>query len=126
SLYRATQSWEELSQTLRRIIEVAQIAGEATEEELIERYSQLGQLEGELLGRVNEAVDAWRRVLALNGGAYRAMNALEQLFTREGRWEECIEVLERRALIQDEPGARLDTLLQAACIWEEKVLDLDK
>jgi tetratricopeptide (TPR) repeat protein len=126
SLYRATQSWEELSHTLQRIIEVAQLVGNITEEDLIELYSQLGQLEGELLGRVNEAVDAWRRVMALDAGNFRAMSALEQLFTREARWEEGIEVLERRALVVEDPAARLDTLLQAASIWEEKVLDLEK
>ena len=124
-LYRATQSWEELSQTLRRIIEVAQQDDNVTEEELIELYSQLGQLEGELLGRVNEAVDAWRRVMAIDGGNFRAMTALEQLFTREARWEECIEVLERRALVVEDSQTRIDTLLQAASIWEEKVLELE-
>lgn len=124
ALYRATQSWDELSETLRRIIDVAQTSGELSEDEFIDLYSQLGQLEGELLGRVNEAVEAWRRVLALDPGNFRAMGALEQLFTRESRWEECIEVLERRALVVEEQELRLQTMLQAASIWESKVLDL--
>ncbi len=126
SLYRATQSWEDLSRTLQRIIEVGQVNGQVSEDEFIELYSQLGQLEGELLGRVNEAVDAWRRVIALDPGDFRAMTALEQLFTREARWEECIEVLERRALVVEEPEKRQLTLLQAASIWESKVLDLER
>src|SRR5262249_50913569 len=128
NLYRATQAWEELSHTLRRIIDVGQLSGEheIAEKDLIELFAQLGQLEGDLLGRVNEAVDAWRKVLVLDPTDFRALNALEQLFIREARWEECIEVLQSRAAALEEPTARIDTLLQAAAIWEEKVDDKDR
>jgi golgin subfamily B member 1 len=125
-LYRSTQAWEELSQTLRRIIGVGQTSGDLSENDLIELFAQLGQLEGDLLGRVNEAVDAWRKVLVLDPTDVRALNALEQLFIREARWEECIEVLESRAAAQEEPSGRIDTLLQAAAIWEEKVDDKER
>ncbi len=124
-LYRQTQSWDELSQTLRRIVEVGQISGQLSEDDMIELQAQLGQLEGEILGRVDDAVDAWRRVVALDPSDFRALDALEQLFTREARWEECIEVLEKRALVVDDDQARIDTLLQAAATWEEKVENLD-
>jgi golgin subfamily B member 1 len=125
-LYRATQSWEELSQTLRQILELAQVTSEVSEAEVVEYWAQLGELEGDVLGRVNEAVAAWRRVLGLNSGDFRALGALEQLFSREGRWEECIDILERRAAVQTEPQAAIDTLLQAGAIWEEKVENLDQ
>ena len=55
-LYRSTQAWDELSQTIRRIIDVGQLSGAINETETIELYAQLGQLEGEVLGRVDEAV----------------------------------------------------------------------
>jgi tetratricopeptide (TPR) repeat protein len=125
-LYRSTQSWDELSQTLRRIIEVGQLTGEIPEQEQIELYAQLGQLEGDVLGRVEDAVDAWRRVIAIDPSDFRALAALEGLFTREGRWEEAIDVLEKRALVLDDEQQRRDTLLQAAATWEEKVEDLTR
>ena len=93
-------------QTLRRIIEVGQTAGEISEDEMIELYAQLGQLEGDVLGRVDEAVDAWRRVLALDPTRLPRPRALEQLFIREARWEECIEVLEKRALVLEDEVQR--------------------
>lgn len=120
-LYQTTQVWEEVSTTIRRIIEVGQVTGGITEDEMIDLYAQLGHLEGEVLGRMDDAVDAWRRVLALDPGDFRALAALEKLFTREARWEECIEVLEKRALVLDHQKERITTLLQAAAIWEEKV-----
>ncbi len=125
-LYRSTQAWDELSQTLRRIIDVGGISGTVDETETIELYAQLGQLEGEVLGRVDDAVEAWRRVIAIDPSDFRALAALEQLFTREGRWEEAIDVLEKRALVLDDEGQRRDTLLQAASTWEEKVEDLTR
>ncbi|HEX8114057.1 MAG TPA: tetratricopeptide repeat protein, partial [Kofleriaceae bacterium] len=125
-LYRSTQSWDELSQTLRRIIEVGQVTGAIDESETIELYAQLGQLEGEVLGRVDDAVDAWRRVIAIDPSDFRALAALEALFTREGRWEEAIDVLEKRALVLDDEVQRRETLLQAAATWEEKVEELTR
>ncbi|HEY0483245.1 MAG TPA: tetratricopeptide repeat protein, partial [Kofleriaceae bacterium] len=125
-LYRSTQSWDELSQTLRRIIEVGQMADAIDEAETIELYAQLGQLEGDVLGRVDDAVDAWRRVIAIDPSDFRALAALEGLFTREGRWEEAIDVLEKRALVLDDEIQRRETLLQAAATWEEKVEDLTR
>src|SRR5262249_53491734 len=125
-LYRSTQAWDELSQTIRRIIDVGQLSGEITEAETIELYAQLGQLEGDVLGRVDEAVDAWRRVIAIDPSDFRALEALEGLFVREGRWEEAIDVLEKRALVLDDEGQRRETLLQAAATWEEKVEDLTR
>jgi tetratricopeptide (TPR) repeat protein len=123
-LYRSTQSWDELSQTLRRIIEVGQMTDAIDEAETIELYAQLGQLEGDVLGRVDDAVEAWRRVIAIDPSDFRALAALEGLFTREGRWEESIDVLEKRALVLDDELQRRETLLQAASTWEEKVEDL--
>lgn len=125
-LYRSLQSWDELSQTLRRIIEVGQEQGQLDEDQVIELYAELGRLEGDVLGRVDEAVDAWRAVLAIDASDFRAMAALEGLFTREARWEEAIEVLEKRALVLEDPAQRIENLLQAAATWEEKVEELDK
>ncbi|HUJ57084.1 MAG TPA: hypothetical protein VLX92_01265, partial [Kofleriaceae bacterium] len=125
-LYRSTQAWDELSQTIRRIIDVGQLSGEIGENETIELYAQLGQLEGDVLGRVDEAVDAWRRVIAIDPSDFRALQALENLFVREGRWEESIDVLEKRALVLDDEDQRRETLLQAASTWEEKVEDLTR
>jgi len=125
-LYRSTQAWDELSQTLRRIIEVGQMTDAISEAETIELYAQLGQLEGDVLGRVDDAVAAWRHVIAIDPGDMRALAALEGLFTREGRWEEAIDVLEKRALVLDDEVQRRENLLQAAATWEEKVEDLTR
>ena len=113
-LYRSTQAWDELSADDPPDHRRRPASRAIDENETIELYAQLGQLEGEVLGRVDEAVEAWRRVIAIDPSDFRALAALEGLFTREGRWEEAIDVLEKRALVLDDEDQRRDTLLQAA------------
>jgi tetratricopeptide (TPR) repeat protein len=125
-LYETLQSWDELSTVLGRIVDVGQEQDAISEEEMIALYARIGEIEGDILGRVDLAVDAWSKVVALDPGDFRALDALEKLFTREARWEECIDVLQKRALMLDNEQARVDTLLQAAAIWEEKVENLDE
>ncbi len=124
TLHRSTQAWDELSRTLHGIIDVGQLQDALGEEETIDLYAELGRLEGDVLGHVAEAIDAWRKVIAIDPSDLRALAALEELFAREGRWEESIDVLEKRALVLDDDQQRCETLLQAAALWEDRALDL--
>ncbi|MGE5182184.1 MAG: tetratricopeptide repeat protein, partial [Acidobacteriota bacterium] len=74
-LYRSTQAWHELSETLRRLVDLGQLDDLLDEEETIELYAQLGELEGDVLGRIDDAVDAWRKVTALDASDLRALAA---------------------------------------------------
>jgi tetratricopeptide (TPR) repeat protein len=119
--YRSAGAWEELSEILRRTIEVGmQVLSNAEVKEL---YAQLGDLEGTTLLRIDAAVEAWREVLRIDVNDFRALTALEALFTQEARWEECVEVLERRATALASPEEKVDVLMQAASIWFDKVGD---
>ena len=46
--------------------------------------------------RAQDAIDAWRQVLELDTADFRALAALERLFTQEARWEEAVDILEQR------------------------------
>ena len=124
--YRSTQAWDDLAQALRRVLDVGQVQGVLGEDEEIELYAELGQLEGDVLGHVDEAIDAWRKVIAIDPSDCRALEALEGLFVRERRWDESIEVLEKRALVLDDEDQRREALLQAAATCEEKLDDLTR
>jgi golgin subfamily B member 1 len=119
--YRSAGAWEELSDVLRRTISVGTHALGANE--VKELYAQLGELEGTTLMRIDSAVEAWRQVLQIDPTDFRALAALETLFTQEARWEECVEVLERRVAALSSPGEKVDVLMQAASIWSDKVGD---
>jgi tetratricopeptide (TPR) repeat protein len=119
--YRSAGAWEELADILRRTISVGTHALGTVE--IKELYAQLGELEGTTLMRVDAAVEAWRQVLQIDPTESRALSALETLFTQEARWEECVEVLERRVAAVSSPDDKVDVLMQAAAILADKVGD---
>ncbi|MCS6914793.1 MAG: tetratricopeptide repeat protein [Myxococcales bacterium] len=121
-IYRQMQSWEDLVDTLHRLIEAGQLSN-MDSEEIKELYAELGTLYGDQLLRPQDAIDAWRRVLQYDGHDFRAMAALENLFTQEARWEECVEILEKRAAVLEDVQEKIGELLKAAAIWEDKVVD---
>lgn len=120
-LYRESQAWEELVDTLHRLIDIG--ITQLEENELIALYAQLGELQGDILMRPMEAIEAWQKVLTLDDGDFKAMAALEILFTQEGMWEDCISVLERKARALDSLEEQIDVLMQAANTWEDKCGD---
>ena len=119
-IYRNTQAWEELVETLHRLIEIG-VTSDMDDENLKSLYTQLGELQGEILLRPQEAIGAWRNVLDIQADDFRALGALEQLLTQEARWEECIQVLERKVAVLPGAQEKIDVLMQAANIWQEKV-----
>ncbi len=122
--YRSAGAWEELSQALRRLIQVGQLGGSGIEsDELKELFAQLGELEGDTLMRTQDAIDAWREVLELDTADFRALAALERLFMQEARWEEAVDILERRVEALANPTERVDVLMQAASLWADKIGD---
>ncbi|MEO8841998.1 MAG: hypothetical protein ABI591_30220 [Kofleriaceae bacterium] len=122
--HRVAEAWGELSQTIRRLIEVGQLQDAIDEQETIDLYAQLGELEGDVRGHLADAIDAWRAVIRIDPSDLRALAALEDLFVREGRWEDAADVLEKHALVLDDEPERRETLLQAAAIWAEQLADL--
>ncbi|MBK9070666.1 MAG: tetratricopeptide repeat protein [Myxococcales bacterium] len=123
-LYQNTQAWDELSSSLRRLIAVSVDSQSFSDEVLIAQYSQLGELEGDVLGRVDDAIEAWQQVLHLDPRNEAAITALEALYTREARWDGVVEILQQRAQLASDPDMRAEHLLQAGAIWEEKVGNL--
>jgi tetratricopeptide (TPR) repeat protein len=123
-LYRNTQAWEELVDALHRLIELG-ITQDANEVEQKELYAQLGELQGEILMRPQDAIEAWNHVLRIDEQEFRALAALERLYTQEARWEECIAVLQRKAEVVETPVEQIDVLLQSAQVWQDKLSQRD-
>jgi len=122
--YKSAGAWEELSQALRRLIQVGQLGGSGVDTaELKELFAQLGELEGETLMRTQDSIDAWREVLELDRTDFRALASLERLFMQEARWEEAVEILERRGEALANPTERIDVLMQAGSLWADKIGD---
>ncbi len=119
-LYRQTQAWEEQAQTLYELVRIGTTEAEMSDEQLIDLYGQIGELQGQVLMRPDDAIEAWQRVLDLDPGSFKALGELETLFTAEMRWPECVRVLEQKVNALADINEKIEVLLQIANIWEDK------
>ena len=123
--YKSAGAWEELSQSLRRLIEVAQLG----ERRHRRRRAARSSIRSSASSRARPScarrrpstpgARCWRSI----AHDFRALAALEKLFTQEARWEECVEILERRAQALAKPTEQVDVLMQAASLWADKIGD---
>lgn len=109
-LYERTGNWTLLVEVLREKLEVA-----ADDDERKEILFRIARVCEEQLNDANETILTYRSVLEADGRDRRAMEALDRLYSREGRWGELIDLLEtERALIKEDnrPSAtrRIDAL----------------
>ena len=69
------------------------------------------------------AIDAWGRVLELDAADTAALDALEALLAGQARWQECVEVLERKLQLAGEEQQRVELLLRQAGVWRDGLGD---
>ena len=72
---------------------------------------------------LKRAIDAWRKVDEARGDDPVALAALDRLLALEGRVDELVKVVERRAEITDDAGVRLVLLHRVAALYEEVIED---
>lgn len=88
-------------------------------------WARVAEIHDAQRGDLPAAIEAWQRVLHVLPEDEDALSALDRLLTGEGRVEELVEILERRAQLADGDDDRLVLLHRAAALYEE-VLDRPK
>ncbi len=114
----------ELVQALHQYVDRA--ADRIDAEELREAYRELTKTYGSILGQPDDAADAWRRLLEVDGKDLEAMAELEKLYRASGSWPEVVDIKLRRADALTEPSARITELLEASAIWRDEVREYDR
>ena len=136
-IYEESESWPELVDILARLIAVGpDVLGT---ELLRDYYAQVGRIQGEYLMQTDEAIDAWLHVVNLEASNMEALAALENLYSGEARFNEVIQVLERKVKVLSSKEEKIDVLMEVARLWEEnldnkneaagvclEILDLDR
>ncbi|MBK9265561.1 MAG: tetratricopeptide repeat protein [Polyangiaceae bacterium] len=95
-------------------------------ENMIALYRELGLTYQNVLQQPYDAIDAWRKLLAVDPRDFEAMAALENLLRAEERWVEVIDVKMGRAAAYEDPQEKVREYLEVADIWEHQVYDKDK
>ncbi|MCG8553870.1 MAG: tetratricopeptide repeat protein [Proteobacteria bacterium] len=123
-IHRAAGSFNDLVDTLHRVSEVgATTLDEATLEEV---HMQLGTLYLDKLQQPAEAVESYQLVLDVNPRNLAALDALELIHRREGQWDDCVAVLQKRAEALTEDQSRIEVLLAVAEMADEQLGDEDR
>jgi tetratricopeptide (TPR) repeat protein len=117
-LYERQEQWEQLVLVLREKLELA--ADDAARKAVLQ---QIAAIYEERLGEQEETILTWRSVLEADPRDRDALDALDRLYSREGRWGELIDLIEgEREQYLDEDRARSDALeLRTGDILEHRL-----
>jgi tetratricopeptide (TPR) repeat protein len=117
-------SWPDLAEALRRLIHVG--GSELEPEELRACYAKLGELYGGPLERPDDAIESWEKVLDVKVQDPEAMEALDQLFGADARWEELVDLHLNRLGELTALEDRLSLYYRMARLYEEKLQSPEK
>jgi tetratricopeptide (TPR) repeat protein len=115
-IYEQTEQWEALDEVYRRELENA--GGDVQEAEI---RAKMARLASDRLGKIDEAIDGWKRVLDLRGEDPEALWALAGLYDKQSKWAELADVLERHFDIADSDEDRVNVLTRRARLFSEQL-----
>jgi tetratricopeptide (TPR) repeat protein len=117
-LYEQTEQWGELASVLHLLEEAAQDADER------KRCMVKGAaIHSEKLGRVNEAINAWRAVVDDFGPEPAALAPLADLYEKAERWDDLADVLDVWLSLVSESAEQVDLYARLGNVRREHLAD---
>ena len=120
-IYERTEQWHALMQVLLRRAELTE--GVEDKKTLYFRVSAIYE---EMLSDLDRAVEIYRLVLEADADDTQALDALERIFTRLERWDDLIEVLQKKAALSDNLAHRKAIWGGIGEICEDQLGDLPR
>ncbi len=115
-LFTRTNRWADLIGIIERRIDQTH---EGTTREAL--YVSMAQIYDVQLGRPDEAIGAYQKVLELDPGSPRALKALDDLFTRRRMWTELADNLEAQLGLAPSDEVQLALMLRLAGLREKEM-----
>jgi tetratricopeptide (TPR) repeat protein len=119
-IYRAAHQWADLVQVLERRAEVAAFPTMRRD-----RLAEAAVIYEERLGQADKSAELYRLVLNEDATHAQASAALEKLYTKTQRWEDLVDLLERRVAAATDPKRKRDGLLSMGEIREDRLERLE-
>ena len=113
-----TQQWGLVHDSL-----VEALPGLYETEDQLQVFLALGRILDEELGSYDEALGRYHEALELDSDNLGALDAVEQLYTRTGRWYDLLETLERKIALAEDDAGRIALIRRQASIHEEQLED---
>jgi len=112
-IYQAREEWEPLYDVYSRMCEVAEL-----DVRKADLYAGMARIAESALGRPEDAIDLWSKVLDLKGEEPEALRSLERLNEAQERWRELVDVCERQViLLQNEPAREIELYAKLGRVW---------
>jgi tetratricopeptide (TPR) repeat protein len=116
NVYTRLGDWASLYQTFERELEV--VAGDSARSDV---FAKMARLASDHLGRKEQAVGLWQKVLDLRGEDVEALNALGDLYGADERWRDLVDILEREVNVVDDDETRVVIYADLGRIWYERL-----
>ena len=121
ALFTRTQRWTDLISVIERRIE--QTHEQDQREQL---YGNMARIYDVELGRPEDAVSAYKRVLESDPASLTALAALDALFTRQKLWSDLAENLESQLALASEDEAQIALMLRLAALRETEMQQIEQ
>ncbi|MCL2776956.1 MAG: hypothetical protein FWD73_03055 [Polyangiaceae bacterium] len=121
ALFVRTQRWTDLIGVMERRID--QTTDGHRREAL---YVQMARIYDQELGRPDDAVNAYKRVLSLDPTSQTALGALDALFTRQHMWADLAENLDAQLALATDDSAQLALILRLASLRETEMSEIEQ
>ncbi|MBA2660875.1 MAG: tetratricopeptide repeat protein, partial [Bradymonadaceae bacterium] len=118
AIYRHTQQWEPLVAIL--VLKAELVDDEDAKKELL---YQAGTLHEDVLEGLDDAIEVYNRVLAVDENDAHAIDRLEVLYTQLERWHDLLDIYRKKLELADNDEARKDLLYVMGAIFQEHLLD---
>jgi tetratricopeptide (TPR) repeat protein len=115
-LFRGEERWEELLALYEQRLEVA-----ANQEERVQAYLLLGDLQARRMGRLLEAAESYKKALGIDPANARALSALVTHYTAEENWQALIRVYENALRVRPRGEPEMGMHLQIGMLWWRKL-----
>jgi hypothetical protein len=116
SWYRKTQDHVRLRELLLASTQIAGLSIDLRQQ----RLREVAVLCETKLKDIEGAIEVWRSVVALDPSDVEANRNWKRLLQRTGRWDELALVLERQAVVSQDPAEKAELLAQIAALHRDK------
>lgn len=122
AIYQAREDWQSLDEVYDK-----EAAASQDDQQRVELWGKRAQLNSEILGKTDDAIDLWYQVLDVLGDNLIALQNLEVLFERCERWTDVAEVVERQVpLAAEDVDLHLETYRKLGRIYRDKLEDNER
>src|SRR4029077_17214213 len=94
SIHFRRQEWKPLFETYEKLIDVAD-----ADAEMADIYARMARICSDALNEEDKAIELLSRVLDIRGEEPQALAALADLTTRQQKWDELVEIIERQIAV---------------------------